>query len=215
MYIYNVTININEAVHDNWLFWMKEKHIPDMLNTGKFSEAKMSRVMIEEDMGGITYSVQYTTPNRETLDRYYNEDAERLRQESLNLFKDQFVAFRTELEVIQIQKDTIVSATEHLFVYGTLLEEEVQDHVFSRKLEGSTDILEGHKIANEKVAGLYPTLRPTGNPKDRIEGKVFVVSPADLSHADQYEGAAYTRVKAKLSSGIQAWVYLGKNMISG
>ncbi len=103
MYIYNVTINIDESVHDEWLQWMKEKHIPAMLATGKFSSAKMSMVMVNEVMGGITYSVQYTTDNLETLHKYYKEDAEKLRNEALTCFKDKFVAFRTELKVISEQ----------------------------------------------------------------------------------------------------------------
>ncbi|MEG1025142.1 MAG: DUF4286 family protein, partial [Flavobacterium sp.] len=28
MIIYNVTTNIHESVHDQWLKWMQEKHIP-------------------------------------------------------------------------------------------------------------------------------------------------------------------------------------------
>lgn len=103
MYIYNVTINIDEAVHLVWLKWMKEKHIPDMLATGKFNTAKMSQVMVEEEMGGITYAVQYTTDSLETLQEYYKEDADKLRNEALSLFKDKFVAFRTELKVIDEQ----------------------------------------------------------------------------------------------------------------
>lgn len=103
MLIYNVTINIDESVHDQWLVWMKDKHIPDMLATGKFSHAKMAKVLVEEDMGGITYSVQYTIKDRTTLERYYTEDAEGLRQEGLKLFPNKFVAFRTELEVISQQ----------------------------------------------------------------------------------------------------------------
>ena len=84
---------------------MQEKHIPDMLATGKFSKALMSRVQIEEEMGGLTYSVQYTTDSKETLNKYYKEDANRLRKEVLQLFPNQFVAFRTELEIIhQIEK---------------------------------------------------------------------------------------------------------------
>jgi hypothetical protein len=100
MYIYNVTINIEEAVEEQWLQWMKEKHIPDVLATGKFAKAKMCRVMVEEEMGGATYSVQYTTPNKETLESYYRDDAERLRQDVAKLFEGKFVAFRTELQVI-------------------------------------------------------------------------------------------------------------------
>lgn len=103
MYIYNVTTNVSEEIHDKWLQWMKAKHIPEMLNTGKFSKAKMSQVMIEEEMGGITYAVQYTTDSLETLETYYQEDAPKLRNEAMNLFKDQIVAFRTELKVITEQ----------------------------------------------------------------------------------------------------------------
>ncbi len=99
MYIYNVTINIEETIHDEWLEWMENDHIPDMLATGKFSKALMSKVLVEEEMGGLTYSVQYTTSNKETLEKYYAEDADRLRAES-NRFAGKFVAFRTELEIV-------------------------------------------------------------------------------------------------------------------
>ncbi len=100
MYIYNVTINIEESVHDKWLAWMKEKHIPNMIATGKFTKALMSRVHVEEEMGGITYSIQFTTDSKETLEKYYREDADRLRNETMQLFPNKFVAFRTELEII-------------------------------------------------------------------------------------------------------------------
>ncbi len=99
MYIYNVTINIDESAHDAWLHWMQTEHIPAMLNTGKFIKALMTRVMVEEEMGGITYSVQYRTDSRETLERYYSEDADELRAQG-KAFEGKYVAFRTELEVI-------------------------------------------------------------------------------------------------------------------
>ena len=59
MFIYNVTINIDDEVKDEWLTWM-ESHILDVLNTGKFVAAKLTEVLIEEEMGGTTYSVQYS-----------------------------------------------------------------------------------------------------------------------------------------------------------
>ncbi|HBC03690.1 MAG TPA: DUF4286 family protein [Aequorivita sp.] len=99
MYIYNVTINIEETIHERWLDWMKTEHIPAMLATGKFSKALMTRVVVEEEMGGITYSVQYTTDSQETLKKYYAENAAELRAQS-KPFEGKFVAFRTELEII-------------------------------------------------------------------------------------------------------------------
>jgi len=100
MIIYNVTTNIEASVHDQWLKWMQTKHIPNVLATKKFISAKLSKVLVDEPLGGFTYSVQYTAKDKTTLALYYKEDAERLRLEFNNLFKDKFVAFRTELEVI-------------------------------------------------------------------------------------------------------------------
>ncbi|WP_335965618.1 DUF4286 family protein [Galbibacter sp. PAP.153] len=100
MYIYNVTVNIEEQAQNEWLDWMQKEHIPDMLATGKFTSAKIIKVLVEEEMGGITYSVQYYTKDRETLQRYYKEDAQNLRNKALQKFADKFVAYRTELEIV-------------------------------------------------------------------------------------------------------------------
>lgn len=102
MVIYNVTVNVQEDIHDTWVKWMKEEHIPDMLNTKKFSKALMTKVLVEEAMGGITYSVQYTAESKEMLERYYKENADELRGKSKR-FEGKIVAFRTELEVISEQ----------------------------------------------------------------------------------------------------------------
>lgn len=100
MYIYNVTLSVEEEAHNEWVRWMKAIHIPDMLATGKFSCALMVRVMTEAEPGSITYAVQYITDSKVTLERYYKEDAERLREDGMKRFAGKFVAFRTELEVI-------------------------------------------------------------------------------------------------------------------
>ena len=102
MYLYNVTINVEESIHSEWLKWMKEEHIPEMLDTGKFKKALMTRVMVTEAMGGITYSVQYTAQSKADLDNYYKEDADSMREKS-KVFEGKFVAFRTEMQVISEQ----------------------------------------------------------------------------------------------------------------
>ena len=100
MILYNVTTNIHESVHDQWMIWMQHKHIREVLATGKFTAARMVRVLIEEEMGGVTYSVQYTTDSKETLEKYYQEDAAGFREEGARLFGEKMLAFRTELELI-------------------------------------------------------------------------------------------------------------------
>lgn len=101
MIIYNVTVNVDDSIHEQWLSWMTEKHIPKVLATGKFIKANLVKVLIVEEMGGTTYSVQYYAENKEMLEKYYNEDASRLREEGAKLFGDKMLAFRTELEIIK------------------------------------------------------------------------------------------------------------------
>lgn len=108
MYIYNVTVNVDESIHVEWLVWI-EQHIPEVLATGKFVSAKMTQVLVEEEMGGITYSIQYTAKSREDLDNYYKHDAEKLRSDGLNRFQGKSLAFRTELKVINEFYPTVSS----------------------------------------------------------------------------------------------------------
>ncbi|QHI38020.1 hypothetical protein IMCC3317_34030 [Kordia antarctica] len=100
MYIYNVTINIDESIHEEFSTWIKA-HIPQVLATGKFTEARLVQVLVEEEMGGTTYAVQYTAKSKEHLEAYYTEDAAKLREEGMKKFADKMLGFRTELRVIE------------------------------------------------------------------------------------------------------------------
>ncbi|ALJ06807.1 hypothetical protein APS56_09570 [Pseudalgibacter alginicilyticus] len=99
MIIYNETVNIDESIHQEWLTWIKE-HIPRVLATGKFEKATFTKVLVEEDMGGITYSIQYRSYSREALDIFYRDDAPKFRDEALKKFADKMLTFRTELQII-------------------------------------------------------------------------------------------------------------------
>ncbi len=99
MIIYNVTSSIDESIHDEWFTWIKE-HIPQVLATGKFEKATLTKVLVDEEMGGVTYSVQYKSYSREALDALYREDAPAFRAEISKKFGDKMLAFRTELEIL-------------------------------------------------------------------------------------------------------------------
>lgn len=100
MIIYNVTTTVSESIHEQWLTWIQEQHIPDVLATGKFTSARLVKVLVENVNDEITYAVQYTTDSKEKLEKYYKEDAPRLRNEAIRLFADKLFSFRTELEHI-------------------------------------------------------------------------------------------------------------------
>ena len=101
MIIYNVTVNIDSSIHDEWLEWMKSKHIPDVLKTGIFTGSRILRILGDENSGGFTYSIQYTTDSIERFKQYEEKYATKLREEHNRKYKDKFVAFRTLLETIE------------------------------------------------------------------------------------------------------------------
>jgi hypothetical protein len=99
MFIYNVTINIDPSVHDEWLKWMKEVHIPDVMRTGCFVENRVLKVLHVEDEG-TTYSIQYTFKDMSDMEEYRARHAPRLQKDTMDRYKDKFVAFRTLLEIV-------------------------------------------------------------------------------------------------------------------
>jgi hypothetical protein len=99
MYIYNVTINVSEDVHEEWIQWMKEKHIPDVMNTGCFKDSRILKVMQVEDEGH-TYSFQYFFETIPAYEKYQAEFAPALQAEVRQRYADKFSAFRTLLEVL-------------------------------------------------------------------------------------------------------------------
>lgn len=99
MILYNVTINIDEDKESDWLKWMKETHIPDVMNTGMFLSNKICRILAESD-GGVSYSVQYLCKDLDTFEQYEQTFAPALRQEHNERYNGKFAAFKTLLEVI-------------------------------------------------------------------------------------------------------------------
>lgn len=99
MILYNVTVSIDPDVHDEWLRWMKEVHIPDVMATGLFIENKIARILAEEE-GGKAYSIQYLLHSMDDYETYQKEHAPKLQAEHSQRYDGKFGAFRTLLHVI-------------------------------------------------------------------------------------------------------------------
>jgi hypothetical protein len=100
VYIYNVTIKIDEAVATDWMQWMTEEHIPAMLGTKCFNSYKMVQVLELDDEDGPTYAIQYFADSLEDYKKYINEFAPGLRKDSIEKWGESFIAFRSLMKVI-------------------------------------------------------------------------------------------------------------------
>lgn len=100
MIVYNVTIKVDPEIQEAWLTWLKEEHIPDMINTGCFTHAVILHLLEEDDEEGITYAVQYHSENRSNYDRYIENFAEALRKKGTDRWGNRFISFRTVMQVV-------------------------------------------------------------------------------------------------------------------
>jgi hypothetical protein len=100
MFIYNVTIKIQEPIHQAWLQWLKEEHVPEVLATGCFTNATIVRLLEVDDCEGPTYAIQYIAESMALYNRYIENFAGILRQKSFDKWGNQFMGFRSLMQVI-------------------------------------------------------------------------------------------------------------------
>ena len=100
MLLYNVTVGVDKDIEEEWLHYMREKHIKDVLSTGLFVEYKMYKVLHDQEDGSISYSVQYFARTIEDIQRYLETFAPALIEEHRKKFHNRHVAFRTLLEEV-------------------------------------------------------------------------------------------------------------------
>lgn len=100
MYIYNVTIKIDNSIEQPWLDWMIKEHIPEVMATGMFTEYRICRLVGLEENDGITFAIQYHVLDLDTFQKYQKEHAPRLKVQGKKLFPNKFVAFRTMMQIL-------------------------------------------------------------------------------------------------------------------
>lgn len=99
MILYNVTINIDKEVEEEWLLWMKNIHIPNVMKTAMFLENKIYRIKADEPEG-TSYSIQYFAKSMKEMDQYQNEFANDMQTELMGRYGKHLVSFQTLLESV-------------------------------------------------------------------------------------------------------------------
>jgi len=100
MIIYNVTTKINWAVHEPWLQWMKEKHLPDVMRSGCFTDMRFVRLLETDETEGPTYAAQFHAADMEQYRRYIEQFAPAMRKDVMDNWGSNFISFRSLMEVV-------------------------------------------------------------------------------------------------------------------
>ena len=98
--IYNVTTQVAGNIATSWLQWLKQEHIPDIIATGCFTNATILRLIEVDETPGPTYAIQYHAESKALYNRYIEAFAEEMRKKAIAKWGDQFIAFRSVLQVV-------------------------------------------------------------------------------------------------------------------
>lgn len=100
MYIYNITSKIDPSIHENWVVWMKDTHIPEVMATNCFTEYQFVRLLEVDDSDGPTYAIQYMANSKADYNRYLEIHAPLLRKKATDVWGNLFIGFRSLMQVV-------------------------------------------------------------------------------------------------------------------
>jgi hypothetical protein len=100
MYLFSITINIEDGVREEWLSWINTKVKVLLSDKSKVHDFRVLKILNEEPGHGSTYSFQYHLPNLEGVDLFEEFYDQEVAADMYRFYKEKFVEFRTRLEVI-------------------------------------------------------------------------------------------------------------------
>lgn len=100
MIVYNVTTKVDTAVAGEWLQWLKEEHIPEIINSGCFTHANILELLETDNTDGPTYAVQYFAESKALYNLYIEKFAPVMREKSFAKWGNKTIAFRSLMKVV-------------------------------------------------------------------------------------------------------------------
>jgi hypothetical protein len=99
MIVYCVQLSIDRECEPDWLHWMCQRHIPDVMNTGVFERYECLKQIETESTSAAVYQLRYYCPSLESLQHYQQTFAPGLQAEHSQRYAGRFTATRTILEI--------------------------------------------------------------------------------------------------------------------
>lgn len=100
MFLYNITIKVENAIHQVWLSWMSESFIPKVMQTGKFIDYTFYKLLNLPELDGETYALQLFCASKSDFDAFKAEYEEQLHFLLVKKFEDRIVFFPTLMEKV-------------------------------------------------------------------------------------------------------------------
>ncbi len=100
MIIFNITFNVEDDISREWLDYMQNELIPEMLKTKRVHSAVLSELLLDEPQG-TSYALQFKSDNAENLKKFKEEELPRIFTGISTKYGDKVVFFPTEMKIIK------------------------------------------------------------------------------------------------------------------
>lgn len=101
MIIYNVTTKVRSNIANDWLKWLKDVHIKEILNTGCFTDFKIVKLLEIDEEEGPTYALQLYADSKSIYNQYVEKFAGKMRQDAFDKWGDQFISIRSVMQIVE------------------------------------------------------------------------------------------------------------------
>ncbi len=100
MILYNVTVKVHNSIQSDWLQWMQEVHVHEVLQTECFTHYKILKILEIDHSEGPTYAIQYFAESKALYNKYIEKYSTELKNKSFAKWKDKFIAFRSVMQIV-------------------------------------------------------------------------------------------------------------------
>ncbi|MEO6330814.1 MAG: DUF4286 family protein [Ginsengibacter sp.] len=100
MFVYNLTVKVNNTILHNWIQWLKGEHIPEVMATNLFVETKFLKLLEPDDSEAATFTLQCFTDSREKYNKYIAIYSNILTEKALQKWGDNFISFGTFMQTV-------------------------------------------------------------------------------------------------------------------
>jgi hypothetical protein len=95
---------------------------------------------------------------------------------------------------------------EQVFIYGNLMDANVQHYAFKRKVDFSYDVLFDYDTEEVKING-QPAIISVPRRGYSINGAILHLTPEEVDFLQGKIGRGLKKIRVKLNSGREAWTF--------
>ena len=101
MIIYNITTKVHNSIAADWMRWLKNIHVKEVMESDCFTEYKIVKLLEIDETDGPTFAVQFFAESKGLYNRYIEKFAGEMRKRSFEKWGDKFISIRTVMQIVE------------------------------------------------------------------------------------------------------------------